>query len=359
MLNQNKKKRILYALVGVGTGNASRTLAILNELPSDKYDIQIIAQGRAYDILGNRFSTHALEEITYSSGQFGFFNIIKKNYLFPFKLWKNMRRCAAILDEYKPDLLIVDSDFYSIVPAKRRKIPIISINSSLATVARFRQIRSGVTDCFFSYNFIERVDAWLQKRYMDLVLCPVFETLEGVNGKCRQIRPIVRKQFFDFKPVKKQDYRYDLVVLFGGSGIGAGDLDLHEYNGSCVVLGQSDNLKLPSQATCIPYEADPCKYLSLAKIIVVQGGFNSISEVIALKKPAVFVPIRNHAEQLVNVRWAQDLGFGIVAQGQNVVEAVRQLESQYDIFLQNCLKRNITCDGAMQAAHAIQEFIDG
>jgi len=359
MLNETKKKKILYALVGVGTGNASRTLAILNELHPDKYDIQIIAQGRAHDILSTRFSTHSLEEITYSSGQFTLLNILKKNYLFPMKLWENIRKCASILDEYKPDVLIVDSDFYSIFPARRRKIPVISINSSLATVAKFRRIRSSSTDCFFSYHFIEQVDSWIQKRFIDLVLCPVFETLEELKGRCRQIHPIVRKQFLNYKPDKGQDFKYDVAVLFGGSGIGANELDLREYSGRCVVLGQSENLKLPVQATCIPYEAEPFKYLSGARIIVVQGGFNSISEVIALKKPAVFVPIPRHAEQLVNVRWAQDLGFGIVSQGQKVIEAIRQLEARYPVFSQNCLKHNIPCDGAVQAAQAIREFIDG
>jgi uncharacterized protein (TIGR00661 family) len=359
MLNQIKKKKILYALVGVGTGNASRTLAILNELPPDKYDIQIIAQGRAYDILGKWYPMHALEEITYASGQFTLFNILKKNYLFPFKLCKNIRRCASILDEFKPDLLIVDSDFYSIIPAKRRKIPVISVNSSLATVAKFREIRSSAPGCFFSYHFIEQVDAWIQRHFMDLVLCPVFETLNGLGSQCRQIHPIVRRQFLNPPPGQKQLQEYDVVVLFGGSGIGAAELDLREYSGTCLVLGQSENLKLPSQATCIPYESDPCKYLSSARIIVVQGGFNSISEVMALRKPSVFVPINGHAEQLVNVRWAQDLGFGIVSRGEDVVQAIRRLESQYPVFLDHCLKRNIPCDGAMQAAQAIQEFADG
>lgn len=355
------KKKILYAIVSVGLGNLSRALAILEELPPDRYDIQFIAQGRAYQLLQPRFTTHKLEEIVYSSsGGFGPLDIIRKNFLFPVKFKNNLKTAARILDEFKPDALIVDSDFYCLHPARKRGIPIISVNSSYATVAKCLQFRRSPLHNFFSYYFIERVDAWLQEKYPDLVVCPVIEKFKTAKPKYQMVNPIVRRQFVSpANGVDEDDFKYDLAVMFGGSGIGAGDIDLRGYKGRCLALGQSEGLKLPAGAERLEYTAEPARHLAQARIIVVQGGFNSVSEVIALRKPAVIIPIKNHAEQFVNAAWAESLGFGIRAKSARALEAVHRLENNYREYKRNIVKKAPVCNGSKEAALLIQEFING
>lgn len=357
------KKKILYAIVGVGLGNLSRTLAILEELPADKYEINFIAQGKAYELIKARYHTFRFEEVVYSgSNNFNLLNVIKKNYLFPLKFLQNVKKAAQILDSYKPDVLIVDSDFYCFFPAKKRRIPIISVNSSPATVIKFREFRTSVFEKFFSYYCIESVDAYLQKKFPDLVICPIITPLKNLSGKYKQVNPIVRRQFLEQSAASSKnafEFEYDVALIIGGSGIGSRDIDLRSYNGKCLAIGQSGGLQLPANAQYIGFSENPAEYLSRAKILVVQGGFNSVSEVIALQKPSVIVPIKGHSEQFANAKWVEKLGLGIASEGDTVVKALEQLEKNYEHYIENFRKNAIRCTGAAEAAQLLQEFIDG
>ena len=353
-------KKILYAIVGVGAGNTSRTLAILEQLPPNKYEICFVSQGKAYELISSRFHTHKLGEITYTKGNFNMLSILRHNYSFPYKFVRNVQQAAGIIDQFKPDVVIVDSDFFFLYPARKRKIPIISINSSIATVKKFQQFRAHIFDKFFSYYFIEKVDCWLQEIFADRVICPIITKIDGLNEKFHQVYPIVRKQFLvDRTYSDNVTFEYDIAVMFGGSGISTREIDLRTFKGNCLILGQKERLKLPPNAHVIDFDFEPAKYLSRAKIIVIQGGLNSISEVIAMRKPAVFVPIKGHAEQFANAQWAQELGIGIVSGGNTVVDAISHVEANYDDFLKKCEELTIPCNGALQAASLIQEFVDG
>ncbi|GAB4317655.1 MAG: hypothetical protein Kow0059_10810 [Candidatus Sumerlaeia bacterium] len=353
-----KRKKILYALVGVGAGNATRTQAILDELALEKFEIRFLAQGRAYDLLHSRFHTYRLHEITYSRGEYSPASIVRQNYAFPIRVWQNIRRAAQILDEFAPDVVIADSDFFCLYPARRRRIPVISVNSSAATVHKFRAYRRTPSDCFFSYHVIERVDYLLQRAFATMVVTPVFSRIEGLGGKFKMVNPIVRRSFLQ-SPPRNPDTRfdYDAVVMFGGSGIGAKDLDFTRYGGRLLVLGQTGRLKLPSQAETVGFEPDPARYLARARIAVVQGGFNSISELLALRIPAVMVPIQGHAEQFTNAVWAERLGLGLVSTPEHVVHAMRRIEVNYEQFAARARALDIRCDGACQAARLIEEFL--
>lgn len=353
-------KKILYAIVGVGAGNTSRTLAILEALPPDKYEICFVSQGKAYELLSSRVQTYKLGEITYTKGNFTILSILRHNYSFPYRFVRNVQRAARIIDDFKPDVVIVDSDFFFLYPARKRKIPVISINSSIATVKKFQRFRAHIFDKFFSYYCIEKVDCWFQKTFVDNVICPVLSKIDGLEEKFHQVYPIVRKQFLvDSGYSDSVQFDYDIAVMFGGSGISTGELDLRSFKGNCLVLGQKEKLKLPSHAQVIDFDFEPAKYLARAKIVVIQGGLNSISEVIAMHKPAVFVPIKGHAEQFVNAHWAEELGIGVVSEGNTVVDAIHHVEAHYDEFLKNHRELTISCNGALQAASLIQEFVDG
>jgi uncharacterized protein (TIGR00661 family) len=354
------RKKILYAIIGVGAGNTSRTLAILEQLPPNKYDIHFVSQGKAYELLSARVTTYQLGEVTYTKGDFNILSILRHNYSFPYTFVRNVLRAGRIIDETKPDCVIVDSDFFFLHPARKRKIPIVSINSSVATVKKFQQLHAHSFDRFFSYYFVEKVDYWLQRSFPDRVICPVITDLDGINGKFCQVGPIVRKQFLEGNAaLDDARYEYDIAVMFGGSGISTGELDLRPFQGSCLVLGQKERLKLPANARVIDFDSEPAKYLARAKIVVVQGGLNSISEVIAMRKPAVFVPIKGHAEQFVNAHWAEELGIGVVSEGRTVVDAIGRVEARYGEFVQRYKALDVPCNGAVRAASLIQEFIDG
>ncbi|MFZ2444942.1 MAG: glycosyltransferase family protein [Syntrophobacteraceae bacterium] len=354
------KKKILYVIAGAGLGNCTRMLAILDGLGREGLDIAIMAPSRILRRIPPSFGAYALEDVTYGAEGFSALNVLRSNLTLPQKLRENYRRCGRVLDEVGPDALVVDSDFHCLPLARKRKVPVISVNSTFATVHLFRQLRGSRSQMLFSYYCIERVDLWLQKRYADLIVCPVIEPVEIDCAKLRQVNPIVRRQFLDARPDPAGNgEEYDVAVMPGGSGIGVADMDLSGFSGKVVVLGTTRGLKTRPGAKVLGFDPEPAKHLARARILVVQGGLNSVSEAIALRKPAVLIPIRNHAEQFVNARCAERLGIARIAWDGNVVEAIRGMDANYDNYLRACRALAPRCDGAEQAARLIRDFIHG
>jgi len=348
-----RKRKLLFALAGAGAGNFTRVTAILEELDKDRFDIAFVAQGRSRQLAPPGFPLFPLLDVTYGAREFTAWNILSRNWSFPLRYLSNRRLAARALDEFKPDLLVVDSDFYCFPAARRRGIPIISINSSPATIALFRKMDLSAANMLFSYYCVEKVDCWLQRRHADRIICPVLESVETGIAKVQQVPPIVRRQFRDGVEEGTSRALYDIAVMLGGSGIGASSIDLSGVTGSMVVLGAPDG-RYPPWAVQLPFTAEPAAYLSRARILVIQAGLNSISEAIALKKPAVVVPIPNHAEQFVNACCAQQLGIGVKASGAQAGAAARRLLEAYDTALGACRALSLPCDGATRAAQLIE-----
>jgi hypothetical protein len=260
----------------------------------------------------------------------------------------------------RPDLLVADSDFFCFPCARSRGIPIVSVNSSPAVISLFPGMGPPPAGMLFSYWCIEKVDLWLQRRYADMIICPVIEPVETGIVKVWQVAPIVRGQFLGKTgSLGREQFIYDVAVMLGGSGIGAAEIDMSDFTGSIVVLGDESGGRYPSTAQRVAFTAEPAAYLSRCRVVVIQGGLNSVSEAIALRKPAVIVPIPNHSEQLVNARCAQRLGIGVVARGGQTSKAARYLLNNYDHLLKTCQAIPVTCDGAMKAAHLIEGMVGG
>lgn len=353
------KKKILYAIAGAGLGNFTRMLSVLEELDRDRFEIAITAPPSALKQVPPLFTTYPLERVTYGAKAFSALHVLRNNLSLPLTLKRNFNRCSEVFDLFKPDALIVDSDFHCLPIAKKRKTPVISINSSHATVKLFQEFRTSRLQMAFSYYCIERVDLWLQKRYADFVICPVIEPVAIACPKLHQVNPIVRRQFLEAAGKRGQPPgTWDIAVILGGSGLGVRDIDLSSFTEKAVVMGITKGMRLPPGAQVIDFDPEPAGRMADAKILVVQGGFNSISEVVALRKPAVLVPISHHAEQFVNARYAEKLGIACVAWNGQVVEAIRTIEADYNKYLQSCLSLPVRCDGAHQAARLIHDFLN-
>lgn len=335
-------------------------LAVLDELETDRFDIAIVGPPSVARQAPPCFKTYSLHEVTYGVDGFSALNILKSNVSLPVKLKKNYGRCVQVFDHFRPDVLIVDSDFHCLPLAGKRRIPVISLNSSFATVKLFKELRGSPFQMAFSYYCIERVDLWMQRRYADVVICPVIEPV-GLNWKgLHEIHPIVRRQFLEVPPEQPRTAEaFEVAVMLGGSGLGVSDIDLSSLRGKTVVMGKTCGMKLPPEARVVDFDPKPAARLARAEILVVQGGFNSISEVLALRKPAVLVPIAHHAEQFVNARTVEKLGVARVAWNGHVVDEINAIRANYDDYKKSCRDLTVRCDGALQAASLIREFIDG
>ncbi|MFH0794943.1 MAG: glycosyltransferase family protein [bacterium] len=348
--------RLLFAIVGVGSGNSTRNLAILRELAADRdLEIKIAAQGRAYEFFKDRFPTFPLEEVTYTKdARFTPWSLLKSNLSFPRKFLRNVAAYGRILDEYRPDLIVADSDFYCLRPARRRRIPILTLNSSAVVVETFRRLRPRPRGHFFSYRLIESTDYWIQRRFATEVICPVVQLMGGLSRKFHQVPPIVRQEFLRDDDAPPQTQRRALTVMLGGSGIGAETLDLRFWKEPCAALGR---LPLgPRQLEVLGFTDRPDILLRQSDRVIIQGGFSSISELIALRKPCIVVPIPGHAEQFINAHTLERLGVAIRSRGTDLPRALNLLEKRYDSMRRRYDELNLACDGHLAAAQIIREF---
>lgn len=345
--------RLLLFVVGVGAGNTTRNLAILDELKrqAPDLDIHVAAQGKARELLEKFFPVHALREITYASGgEFSFWNIVSSNLAFPLRFLENRRASAELIRRLAPDVVLADSDFYCLGPAKKMRVPLASINNSAAIVAFFRE--KGIPkDCGFSARFIERTDDWLQRRYPDRVICPVLRPVDGLDKKFVQIPPIVRP---GFEP--SDDEGDSVVVVTGGSGIGVQDIDLRGVKYPIVTYGSRID-RLPGHAKQLGFTLEDIGPMRRARVVVVQGGFSSVSEAVALRRPTVVVPIARHAEQHVNAALVEEMGLGLAAEGPDAGRKVNEVLERHAEFAARCRASRLPTDGAAHAARALLEMM--
>lgn len=350
------KRRFLFCIVGVGAGNTTRNLAILRELEKlGPCDIRIAAQGKACEIMQKFHHTIPLRQVGYTrGGEFSAFSIIRSNLLFPLRFAQNMNHLAGIMRNFQPHLVVADSDFYCLRPARRLRIPLASINNSAVIVETIRAAGNLPANCRFSYHAIERTDYWLQRRYPDHVLCPTVRELPDLAPKFVQIPPMVRQ---DIEPLQKPGD--EIVILTGGSGIGVSDIDLRELREEKITMLGTALDKVPVGAVHVGFTLDVMAHFRRAKVLVIQGGFSSLSEAVALRIPTVIVPIRNHAEQWSNGAVVEDLGFGLRAHsGSEAGECVKRILAEYDKYWNAAQSLCVPTDGHIVAAQKLWEWAD-
>lgn len=345
--------RLLLFIVGVGAGNTTRNLALLDELRRLRpdLDIHVAAQGRAAELLAEHVPVHPLREVTYApSGSMSFWNIFASNLSFPVRFAQNRAAARRLLEHLRPDLAMADSDFYCLGPAKRMRVRLASLNNSPVIVAALR--RQGTPPgCLFSARFIERTDSWLQHRFPDRVICPVLRPEQGLPAKFVQIPPIVRPEA---QPGDEESG--EIVVVTGGSGLGTDEIDLSTAAAPVVTYG-TPLARVPPSARQMGFTLGALEAMRRARVLVVQGGFSSVSEAVALRRPAVVVPIRGHAEQHINARTFEELGLGLAASGPQAGARVNEALARHAEFTGRCRAHQIPVTGAAAAAKALIEML--
>jgi len=346
--------KLLLAIVGVGAGNSTRNIALLDALRArdSTFEVLAAAQGKALELLRDRVPTHAMETVNYGSGgQYSALSMIRSNLSFPARWRRNVKAYEKLIASWKPDVVLADSDFYCLGPARRAGVPLVTLNNSAYIVETYKALQQKPSGCGFSFNVIERCDYWLQRRYANVTICPVLRPQEGLAEKFRQIEPIVRA---GFAPNETNEPSDDLVVMLGGSSIGSGNIDLRRYPGPMTVLGKLE--AVPPQAHVIGFQSDPLPWLRRARFVMIQGGFSSISDILALEKPAVIVPIAGHAEQHINAMTVEQLGLGIAAIGGTVEHHLDRLRQCEPEVRANLAARRGRYRGADQAADILMNL---
>ena len=303
-------KRIV--LTGGGTaGHVTPNIALLPKLRELGYDVHYI--GSYNGIEKTLIEACGVPYYGISSGKLRrYFDL--KNFSDPFKVLKGFSEASKLLKKLNPDVVFSKGGFVSVpvvIAASRRKIPVIIHESDMTPgLANKLSIPSAAKVCC---NFPETI-SHLPKGKAVLTGSPIRkELLSGDRDKALAFTGLSGT-----KPV---------LLIIGGS---LGSVVVNEAVRSILpkllkkfeIIHLCGKGKLDQTLTAMngyvqyEYISDELKDLfALSDIVISRAGANSICEFLALRKPALLVPLSaaaSRGDQILNACSFEKQGFSAV-----------------------------------------------
>ncbi len=335
-------KRIV--LTGGGTaGHVTPNIALLPRLRSEDYEIFYI--GSTEGIEKKLIQAQGIPYYGISSGKLRrYFDV--KNFTDPFRVLRGFAQASSLMKELKPDVVFSKGGFVSVpvvMAAKRRHIPVICHESDLTPgLANKLSMPSATKVCC---NFPETVP-YLPKGKAVLTGCPIRQELrEGSKEAALAITG-----FNEEKPV---------LMVMGGS-LGAVAVNQAVRDALPELLKQFQIVHLCGKGKLdesligthgyIQYEYiqdELANLFALCDVVVSRAGANAICELLALRKPALLIPLSAKAsrgDQILNAKSFERQGFSMVLEEEtltkeNFLSAVRHLydhRSDYIRAMEEC-----------------------
>ena len=284
-------------------------------------------------------------------------SLTPQNLTLPFRLTQAMRSALALLKELKPDLVFSKGGYASLpylLAAHKLHIPALTHESDLSPGLATR----------------------LMAHRCKFVLTSFEETARRfANGRCVG-SPMRRELFTGERTRARAKYGFSgkrpvLLVLGGGSGS-------HTLNEAVrahlpALLDEFQLLHLCGRGSAAPqaprgyvqreYENDMAAAYAAADFVLSRAGSNTVFEALALKKPALLVPLEraSRGDQLENARYFQERGLshvlreGELARPEALLKALAFLRK--DEALQARLEKTPIRNGTPAVLAAIEETL--
>ena len=329
-------KRIV--LTGGGTaGHVTPNIALLPKLKELGYDVHYI--GSYNGIEKTLIEACGIPYYGISSGKLRrYFDL--KNFSDPFKVLKGFSEASKLLKKLKPNVVFSKGGFVSVpvvIAAKQHRIPVIIHESDMTPgLANKLSIPSASKVCC---NFPETMEH-LPKGKAVLSGSPIRqELLTGSRQKALQFTGLSGT-----KPV---------LLIIGGS---LGSVVVNEAVRSVLpkllkkfeIIHLCGKGKLDQTLTAMngyvqyEYISDELKDLfALSDIVISRAGANSICEFLALRKPALLIPLSaaaSRGDQILNAHSFEKQGFSAVLEeeqlnGESLLQALDNLWENRDSYI--------------------------
>ena len=299
--------KILYGVCGEGLGHASRSRILINYLKKQNHEVRIVAGGKAYNLLSKEFDHVYKSEwpmVLYKNNKVQIVHtLLRFIHRTIVGTTKNFFVMRGVIKEFKPDLLITDSEPISFYAAFFSKIKRLSIDNPQVLLYRkykvkFREIPACLFLCFVLKISLFNADKYIIYDYFD----------EQINDpKILFLKPLVQEGILKQKPT------YGDHVFVYQTSISNEYLSevLKRIDEKFVIYGMNKDIT-DGNLVCKKFnEKEFYRDISSAKAIITNGGFTVISEALYLKKPIFCLPIQHQFEQILNGRFIEMLGAGI------------------------------------------------
>ncbi len=357
-----RKKKILFIINGLGLGNSTRCSAVFHELTVEDYRIDVVSSANGFHYFKNSDRVSELfqfEALLYGNTN-GKLSIFKTFLSVPKLIIVFIKNCISLHSIIKKGdyaAVIFDSD-YSVVSLiwKSSRPLLIGINNASMVVEECKKLPELPRNILMQY-WVENLDNLFHELIPDIVICPIFKKNEKSDqSKMKYTTPIIRSGLAIRKPNKKVR---NILIMLSGSQFGS-DVSflekLPKLEGIEInVIGKdgesSDAIRFFGKVYDNQY------FLNNADMLVINAGFSAISEAIVLQKPAVVIPVENHAEQFINSLLFVKHKLGLLATQENAHEKIFELLESFEEFSAAHTMFNSAVDGAAKAADFVSDAV--
>lgn len=345
-------KRILFLVNGYGLGNSTRIHGIIQHINKD-YVIDVFAYGNSFKYfkevpqVQNVYQGFSME-YGLKNGKIDFFSTAGKTFKNFRALYKNSQCIKNRLTSCHYNLIVSDSDFSTVFLKNKPKL--ISINNADVIIKRALKINK--RGCYMQF-FTELGDYVYNLLVPDLVISPFFDPLKDTK-KIRHTSIIVRKEFQGSHHTLN---RHHVLVMTGGAEAFSQGLSIDHNRDDYDLSVLGDGIKISGRAVRENKTFNASALMSRSTIVVINGGFSSISEALATAKPIVVIPLSGHTEQKINALWVQENNLGLISSWENLEDSILYIKKNYAYFKKHLLNYN-SVNGAKQVASLIREELE-
>ncbi len=369
-------RRVYFAVFGSGLGHATRVLEVARKLSMEGGDFLFSSSGQGLDYLRTngalRNSTECPAlDVEWASGGFSSWHVLPR---FPFMFNVFLKQLAfeeGNIARFDPDVVVCDSKLSSVLAARSRSYPIVTMLNqfSIAFPPRFRR------DIGRLYERIAGDGLGLMWSLSDHVLMTdlpppytigetnlvgpeVSRVVEFVgfttpDGRADQdsVERVRRTLGFDRRPVvfcqvsgpdpTKRGFRDTLL---------AAAERISKSHNLVISLGYPGGSPEPKKLAGGGWLFEWCpvkdELFASADLIVGRAGHSTIGQCINAGKPAVLIPIYNHPEQIGNAEKFARLGLGVAVKSEKLTVG-RLVESVDECLGDSDYRRNVETLGAI------------
>lgn len=217
---------------------------------------------------------------------------------------------------------MTDSE-YVIWPVLSRRIPLAGINNSDVVVSQYfshRHLPASIRSHFWG---IEYSDYLLHRMKWRMAVSPSPFADTPRSKVFKRTGLIVRDGARETaaeragKPAPLPQEIDRIVVMLSGSAFASQIDALQTLPWKVDVIGR-DGVS-GGNVTYYGKIRESLEFVCNAGALVINGGFSSVSEAIAMMRPVYVIPVPNHAEQLINALMVKEIGAGDVESTHTII----------------------------------------
>jgi uncharacterized protein (TIGR00661 family) len=325
--------KILYGVTGEGMGHAIRSRVVLEHLVQH-HQIEVVTSGRAVAFLEKRFSgvraIHGLHMV-YED------NRIRKGKT----LWSNIERGARglpgnvatyfnMLGSFAPDLVISDFESWTYLYAQAHRLPIISIDN-MQIINRCKH-KKAITAGHEGVFRLTKAFVKAKLPGCDHYVIATFFRPPVRKKNTTLVSPILRQEILE-APIERGGH---LLVYQTGEGSETLLGTLAKTGIECRVYGARRGIEseqVEGNLRYQPFSEDKfISDLASARAVIAGGGFTLMGEAVFLKKPMLAVPLAGQFEQVLNGKYLEAEGYGMMAETLDDSAIVHRFLEQIDTY---------------------------